>query len=375
MKLLGRALLLLLIACWRIAAAEGPSQPSLSLQVGAENVRLDWKVNLYDLDGPLGLDADHDGRITWPEIEHRRQDIESYLSSHLALSANGTALELSFTKLMYGDQGGVPYLLAQLSANSNDIPKSIGIEYSLASRRSAEDECLLTVIWPEGRIEKRQITPAAGHSWTFAASAAHSAFAESLIQGVWHIWTGYDHILFLIVLLIPAVFQRTATGREAVPTFREALFRVVIIVSAFTIAHSITLTCAAMQWLRLPSRLVESVIAASIVVAAANNLLPRSAGGRSAWLASGFGLIHGFGFAGALSESGANGGQPLWQTILAFNLGVECGQLAIVSVFLPIAYVLRETRFYRRGVLYVGSSIAGVLALIWLYQRALGGAA
>jgi hypothetical protein len=159
-----------------------------------------------------------------------------------------------------------------------------------------------------------------------------------------------------------------------VPDFRSALIRVIIIVSAFTVAHSITLTCAAMQWVRLPGRLVESAIAASIVVAALHNFLPKTAGGRSAWLAFGFGLLHGFGFAGALSEIGAEGG-PLWHTLLGFNLGVETGQLAIVSVFLPVAYLLRETRFYRTGVLYGGSSMAGLCALFWLWGRAFGGSA
>jgi len=193
------------------------------------------------------------------------------------------------------------------------------------------------------------------------ASAARSAFAGSVQQGIWHIWSGYDHILFLIVLLIPAVFQLTLAS---------ALLRVVIIVSAFTVAHSLTLTCAAMGWIHLPARLVESVIAASIFVAALNNFLPRSAGGRGAWLAFGFGLIHGFGFAGALGEIGAEGG-PLWRTLAGFNLGVEVGQLAIVAVFLPIAFSLRQTRFYRTGVLYGGSSAAGLCALFWLWERAL----
>jgi hypothetical protein len=375
MKSLGGVLLLVLLACCRIAAAQGSSEPSLNLQVTAESVRLDWKVSLYDLDAPLGLDANHDGRVTWTEIEHRRADIESYLSAHLHVSADGSALELHSTKLMFGDQGGIPFLLAQLSAiNGGAVPHSVGVEYALMSKRAA-NRCLLTVIWPEGRTQKREITAAAGTVSTFEASAARSVFTQSLVQGIWHIWTGYDHILFLIVLLIPAVFQSTATGREAVPDFRQALLRVVIIVSAFTLAHSLTLTCAALQWIHLPSRLVESVIAASIVVAAANNFLPRTAGGRSAWLACGFGLIHGFGFAGALSEIGADSAQAWWQIILAFNLGVEVGQLAIVSVFLPIAYALRETRFYRTGVLYGGSSIAGVCALVWLWQRALGGSA
>jgi hypothetical protein len=176
-------------------------------------------------------------------------------------------------------------------------------------------------------------------------------------------------VLFLIVLLIPAVYRRTEHGREAVPDMGSAIGRVFIIVSAFTVAHSITLTCAVMQWIHLPVRLVESAIAASVFLAAVHNFLPSAAGGRGAWLAFGFGLLHGFGFAGVLSEVDTQGA-PLWRVLLAFNLGVEVGQLAIVAAFLPIAFFLRETRFYRTGVLYGGSSIASVCALFWFWRRA-----
>jgi hypothetical protein len=388
MKRVGRALLLLLLACARGALAQGSPEPSLTLQVAANTLHAEWEVRLEDLNQPLQLDTDHDGRITWPEIEHRRQQIEAYLGSHLRFLANGSELKVSFTRLLYGQQAGEPFLLAQLQADSDEEIRKLGVAYSLASdhpTQLAPDHSAgsaperpsgryrLSIVWPNGAIERQEIPTDSSRVWTFDHASAHSAFLESLDQGIWHIWTGYDHILFLIVLLIPAVFRRTAHGREAVPTFRDAALRVVIIVSAFTIAHSITLACAALEWIRLPARLVESVIAASIFIAAVNNFLPRTAGGRSAWLAFGFGLIHGFGFAGALSELGAGSAGPLWQTLLAFNLGVEVGQLAIVGVFLPIAYLLRQTRFYRAGVLYGGSSLACLCALVWFWQRAFGG--
>jgi hypothetical protein len=166
------------------------------------------------------------------------------------------------------------------------------------------------------------------------------------------------------------VFRRTETGREAAPEFTGPLLRVTAIVSAFTVAHSITLTCAALGWIVLPSRLVESAIAASVLIAALVNLLPRTAGATGVWVAFGFGLLHGFGFANVLGEIDAEG-TPVWRTLLGFNLGVELGQLAIVAVFLPIAYLLRHTRFYRTGVLYGGSTAAALCAVVWLGQRAL----
>ena len=140
------------------------------------------------------------------------------------------------------------------------------------------------------------------------------------------------------------------------------------VVTAFTVAHSITLTLAALQIVELPSRLVESAIAASVVLAAANNLYPVVE--RRRWLvAFSFGLIHGFGFASVLTELGLPQ-EALVLSLLGFNLGVETGQLAIVAVFLPVAFVLRNTPLYRKGVFVAGSWLTLLVALIWLLERA-----
>ena len=140
-------------------------------------------------------------------------------------------------------------------------------------------------------------------------------------------------------------------------------------VTAFTIAHSITLALAALSVVTLPSRLVESAIAASVVLAALNNLWPLVQ--RARWLvAFTFGLIHGFGFASVLADLGLPQ-ESLVVALLGFNLGVEAGQLVIVAVFLPLAYAVRETWFYRRAVVAGGSGLIAVIAAVWLAERAL----
>jgi hypothetical protein len=371
MRRLAGLLCLLLMPLPPVVTAHD-AQSCLTLEVEKIGLRGDWKVRLLDLDSALQLDANHDGEVTWQEIEHRRADIEDYLRSHLSILANGANRDLTFEKLIYGVQQGAPFILARLAVAAPDVIDRIDLDYSLPFGRNSDDRCLLKVVWSGEGMHQALIPAHSGRLSFTRGSAAISGFLQALQSGIWHIWTGYDHVLFLLVLLIPAVLQRAADGRAAVADFGGVLARVVIIVSAFTVAHSITLTCAAMQWIHLPGRLVESAIAASIFVAALNNLLPMTAGGRGTWLAFGFGLLHGFGFAGALSEIGAEGG-PLWRTLSAFNLGVELGQLAIVAVFLPFAYLLRETRFYRTGVLYWGSSMAGLCALFWFWGRAFGG--
>ena len=199
-----------------------------------------------------------------------------------------------------------------------------------------------------------------------------SQFADYLREGVWHIWVGFDHILFLLSLLLPAVLAGDPAGRplaQPAARFAPVFWDVFRIVTAFTLAHSITLSLAALAVISLPSRLVESVIALSVVLAALNNLFPVV--GRARWIvAFGFGLVHGFGFASVLADLGLPQG-ALVLALVGFNVGVEAGQLAIVSGFLPFAYALRRTWLYRRMIFVGGSAAIALLAAVWLIERSL----
>jgi len=154
---------------------------------------------------------------------------------------------------------------------------------------------------------------------------------------------------------------------EAVTDFRQAFVNVFKVVTAFTVAHSLTLSLAALQILKLPSRLVESAIAFSVLLAAINNVRTLFRG--RIWLvAFGFGLIHGFGFANVLTELGLPR-RILLVALVSFNVGVEVGQLAIVSLFLPLAFALRRTLFYQYLLLKPGSTLIAVIASLWLVER------
>ena len=186
------------------------------------------------------------------------------------------------------------------------------------------------------------------------------------VEGVWHIWKGIDHVLFLLSLLLPAVLLRGAGGGWTTKEPRAAFIEVVKVVTAFTIAHSITLGLASVGWIDLPSRLIEPIIAASIVIAALNNIVPVVS--RGIWLvAFGFGLVHGVGFATALSELGLPS-KGLLLSLFSFNLGVEMGQLAIVGVFLPAAIWFARTRFYLPVAMRFGSFAIATIASIWFVE-------
>ena len=192
-------------------------------------------------------------------------------------------------------------------------------------------------------------------------------FADYWREGVWHIWIGIDHVLFLLSLLLPSVFARSARLWAPAERFGTVFWDVFKVVTAFTVAHSITLSLAALALIELPSRLVESAIAFSVLLAALNNLWPTVSERR--WMvAFGFGLIHGFGFASVLADLGLPR-DTLLTALVGFNLGVETGQLAIVAAFLPLAYATRRTWMYRRMIFAAGSAAIALVAALWMVER------
>jgi hydrogenase/urease accessory protein HupE len=188
------------------------------------------------------------------------------------------------------------------------------------------------------------------------ADEAHIGLARTFMLGVEHILLGFDHLLFLAGLLI--------TCRRA----RSML----VIVTSFTVAHSITLVIAALEWVILPASLVEPLIAASIVLVGVENLVRKDAPPARAALCFAFGLVHGFGFAGALRELGlGRSGTPIALPLLGFNLGVEAGQLLVVAVLLPALLLLRRKPPLARWVLPAASVCVVAAGAYWLLDRTL----
>lgn len=185
-----------------------------------------------------------------------------------------------------------------------------------------------------------------------------------LWEGVLHFAFGFDHVLFLLSLVLAAGFVSRKDG------LKKAFKDVAILVTAFTIGHSVTLIIAALGYVVLPSQPVEIVIAASIAIVAGLNIVRPEQRGPLPWLAGGFGLIHGFGFSSVLAELGL----PSEQNVLAlicFNVGIELAQLAFVAVVMgPIAF-LAKTKGYRRFV-QIASVLIGLLALFWVVERVMG---
>lgn len=180
-------------------------------------------------------------------------------------------------------------------------------------------------------------------------------FWDFLQLGVRHIWTGYDHLLFLFGLLVVC------------RSFRS----MVIIISCFTVAHSVTLALVTLGAVHLPAGLVEPLIAASILFVGVENLVRRGAEpkGRGA-VAFGFGLIHGFGFANVLRDLGVGAsGASVAIPLFGFNLGVELGQLAVAAIALPLLWQLRALPWFARLGVPILSGIVAAVGLYWLLER------
>jgi hypothetical protein len=350
-----------------MAAAHKPSDAYLTITRDAHAITGQWDIALRDLEGAIELDANGDGEITWGEVRSRNEAIAGYALSRLSVSAGGQPCAIAATEQAIDRHTDGAYVVLTLSGSCGQ-PGPVTIDYRL-----------LFDIDPQHRGLLNYVENGESRSVIFAAEAPRQIvggdsvgvlrqLAAYVHEGVWHIWLGYDHILFLVSLLLPAVLVRRDSEWRPAPSFRSAFVEVAKVVTAFTVAHSITLTLAALGVVALPSRLVESAIALSVVLAALNNLFPVVAGGR--WMAAfAFGLIHGFGFAGALQDLGLPT-NSLALSLFGFNLGVELGQLAIVAAFLPLAFALRATWSYRRVVLGGGSVVIVAVAGIWLAERA-----
>ena len=378
--------------------AHRPSDGWLQLTVTNRSVTLQLDLALKDLEGVLELEANHERDLSWAELRRREPGLNEYITRHLTLTNANERLTLVPEPLRLVSHEEVLCASLFFTAEAKHPLDQLTLTYRCLFELDSQHRALVQAAWA-GATVAGVGTPGATNaliaehftgllsprepSVTFVGPAASPGRAATrptgllpfFQDGVHHIWTGYDHLLFLAALLLPSVLWRDASGWRPRDGFWECVKAVLQVVTAFTVAHSMTLALAAFGLARPPSRFIESAIAASVLYAAVGNLWSPFAVRQTNWrrrvtVPFVFGLIHGFGFANVLGELGLSG-RALVGPLIGFNLGVEAGQLAAVGVFVPVAFAGRKTWFYRAGVLPFGSAIIALIATAWLVDRLL----
>ncbi len=365
------------LVCVGLVHAHKASDSYLQIDVVPAGIEVRWDIALRDLDVAIDLDGDGDGKLTWGEIRAAWPRIEAYATQRLAIE--GCALTATGRGLERRNDGAyaVIYLRSPCA-----LPAQPRIAYSLfaevdpthrgiAKVQRPGADLVLSVLEPAVTSAARGASASAPGSAPQAsgagATSASSSRWEFLGEGVRHILTGYDHVLFLLCLLLPSVVRRTPAGWRPVERLSQAVWPVVGIVSAFTVAHSITLGLAALKIVSLTPSFIEPAIAVTIILAALDNVLPIFPV-RRVVVTFFFGLIHGFGFAAVLSELNLPRTAFAW-ALLQFNVGLEVGQLLIVAVATTALFTLRLWRGYARIVIGGGSIVAIVIGALWLIER------
>ncbi len=328
------------------AAAHDPGLSRAEVTLGPQGATAEITFARRDVESLVPIDRDGDGVASEVEIAAARAELESL---------GGSLLEVG---------GAAPERLA-VEVDASDVVR-FALTFPVSTAREVRTPILDRL--PRGHRQHVAVRDASGATVAQGLLAAGRARVDLggivspgvepgrfLVLGVEHILAGWDHLLFLLALLLAGGGVRRALG----------------IVTSFTAAHSVALALAAFDVVRVPAAIVEPLIAASIVWVAAENLLRRESRGR--WsIAFGFGLVHGLGFASALAEAGIAGQAlgPAISALVAFNVGVETGQVAVLGLALAVAFAVR--RIPRLDVTRAASlASAGVAACgaYWLVER------
>lgn len=336
----------------------------------AATLRVD--LALRDVALVLPLDGNNDQQITGAEVRAARPDLTGLVAGGVTVSSNQGPCALTGQQWGLSRHSDGAYAAASYGIQCPNGAKPTGLNYDLLFDVDPLHRGLVQWTTTAGESLAVLGPDSSRLDLTTSQPSMLSTFGTFVYEGVVHLLIGLDHILFLLVLILPATYVRQKQRRQApraraVP-FSARLLELAGIVTAFTVAHSITLALAALDVVKLPIAWVEMVIALSIVVAALNVFWPIL--GNKTWkLAFGFGLIHGFGFASVLGDLTSGVSQTV-TALAGFNIGVELGQLGLLVLFFPLLFWLGRYRLYARAAVPAMIVAVSCISLFWVVERA-----
>ncbi len=357
------------------ARAHSASSSYLHVDVAGKTLVVQWSIALRDLDYAIGLDSDGDGAVTWGELRQHAGAVNAYALARLRLSADGADCPFGPVTDLADQLSDGGYAVLRFQAQCAAVPRRVAVHYTLLFDLDPLHRGLLTL--SVGGVPHAYALSPSLQDASFDVTPGYGETIRSFfLTGVDHLLTGIDHMLFVTMLLVPAMFRRRAEeygpGARMVPVtdFRAMFIESLKVLSAFTLAHGTTLTLSVLHIVSIPERVSEAGIALTILATALDNVLHFLPARR--WpLAFAFGLVHGLGFATALGPMSLPP-VALGVALVSFNLGLEAAQVTIASVVLPIGFLLRHTIVYPRRILPGISGAVALLALAWFTDRAAG---
>lgn len=356
----------MLMSLTTAAQAHKASDGFVYLDAGGDTPTVRVDLALRDLALVTPLDANRDRQIHGRELTQARPEITRYIESGLNVQAGDATCSLKGSTWGLTRHSDGPYASARYQIACPDGATITGLTYTLLFDTDSLHRGLLQHT-ADGQEQLAVLSPDSPQAAIRSdGGSLLGTFMDFVWQGVIHLVLGYDHVLFLIVLILPAtMLRRGQTGER--PPAAQRLWELGGIITAFTVAHSITLGLAALDVVRPPITWIEIIIALSIAMAAINLFVPLF--GHKTWrLAFGFGLIHGFGFASVLGDLTSGTSQKVL-ALAGFNIGVEAGQLALVALLFPLLYALSRFHTYQRLVVPAIALIVSVISLNWAFER------
>jgi hydrogenase/urease accessory protein HupE len=348
-------LLLLLAVCAGRAFAHNPMTSWAVARLQGERVELEVEMSAESAWVLLGKPAD-----TAPDVAAELPRLKQLAPELYALSDGGAGLAPRSAEVELTEEDGVNFRLVYERTSGGPLR----FDAAFLRKLSPDHRTALTLKDADDKVLRTEVLTAAADSVEAGdagaaldrAAGRSSSFWGFLKLGVEHILTGYDHLLFLFGLLVAC--RRFSTALK--------------IITCFTLAHSLTLALAALDVVSLPARVVEPFIAASIVFVGVENIVRRGEPGWRWALTFALGLVHGFGFAGALREAGLGStGAALLVPLFSFNLGVELGQAALAVLVLPLLFKLADRpAFEKYGRKLISAAIA-LAGAYWFVTRLL----
>lgn len=342
----------LLFGASRAVQAHETTRSYVSVTREGETVEMTMRVAFRDIEVAVWMDEDLDGRITWAEAQRRIGAVSDYIRAGVTLSASG-GCPLTLQQSGASISGEIDYLDLRFVGKCPSASAPLTVSTRLFSEIDPDHRMFLKT--SESGVDSTALLSRDAPSLTVSEGSLWSSVLSYMAAGSSHLLGGADHILFLLMLILPAA----STSTNA----RLAARGVLLAVTGFTLAHAVTLTAVTTSLLRPSPDVINVLIALSIAVTAADNVWRFLPAPRAA-VAGVFGLIHGFGFASALGALDLTG-RSFLIALFGFNFGIEATQIGVVLVMLPALFMLNGGR----GLLWLGSGLAGSVGLFWVFTR------